>query len=162
MSSLSGAPRSWIGLTLAIPPWWSGSVCASTVIGADCHLAIDKQQRACPVYQSWPRMDAEPQLAVRVFANIHHPERRRTSSFHKTPPPPTPSAQLARSLKDRFAARSGQTVVFLTSITIRARFPDSQHRAVPCQGRRCGCALYAAHLGQLHRNAQRRNIKQAS
>ena len=32
---------------------------------------------------SHAKMDAEPQFAVRVFANIHQPERRRTSSFHK-------------------------------------------------------------------------------
>lgn len=55
----------------------------------------------------------------------------------ETPPPPTPTpAQPARaSLGTRFAARSGQAVVFLTSITIRARFRPTPSAARSCMPR---------------------------
>jgi phosphatidylserine/phosphatidylglycerophosphate/cardiolipin synthase-like enzyme len=96
-------------------------------------FAIDKQQRARALFAELAaKMDAEPQLAVRVFANIHHPERRRTSSFHKTTPPPTPTpAQLAREFGDKVRREiwPGRRLPDFY-YDPRSLSPDAQHRAV--------------------------------
>jgi phosphatidylserine/phosphatidylglycerophosphate/cardiolipin synthase-like enzyme len=61
-------------------------------------FAIDEQKRSHPLFSELAaRMDAEPQLSVRVFANIHHPHVRRSSKAKQTPS----AALLVREFADK-------------------------------------------------------------
>jgi len=49
-------------------------------------FAMDEQRRSHPLFSELAaRMDAEPLLSVRVFANIHLPHARRSSGAEQTP-----------------------------------------------------------------------------